>query len=146
MKLLIELIPSTSFFSNVRALVTKKEWEQIRIKCYSLANDHCEICGRGGSLECHEEWEYIQSDIDKTKGIQKLTKLVGICSFCHKSKHIGFARIKGWEEMCIRHLMKVNNMDRKVVQSYIDDCFKLWKDRSQIEWKLDIKYLDNYLK
>jgi hypothetical protein len=44
MKLTIELVPKTSWYSNVRSNVSKDEWDKIKKKCYIKANYKCEIC------------------------------------------------------------------------------------------------------
>jgi hypothetical protein len=38
MKLKIELVPTSSFYSNVRSNVSKKEWDIIRRRAYRNAN------------------------------------------------------------------------------------------------------------
>jgi len=44
MKLTIELVPSSSWTNNVRAIVTKKQWDIIKVKVSSKAYSVCEIC------------------------------------------------------------------------------------------------------
>jgi hypothetical protein len=80
-KLTIELIPKTCFFSNVRTLLPKKYWDLLRRSSYAKAGYKCEICGESGKnqgykheVECHEIWEYN----DRLK-IQKLLGLVSLC-------------------------------------------------------------------
>ena len=62
-KLLIELIPKTCHYSNVRTTVSKQEWDKIRFISYAVADNKCEICGDVGTnqgykhnVECHEIW------------------------------------------------------------------------------------------
>lgn len=97
LKLTIELVPSTDFYSNVRSNVTQKEWDVIRKKSYERASNKCEICGDAGTnqgvkhkVECHEIWEY-----NDESHIQKLIGLISLCPNCHKTKHAGLAQIKG---------------------------------------------------
>ena len=143
MKLTIELVPQTCWYSNVRSNVTKKDWDIIRKKCYSNANYKCEICGGVGKthpVECHEIWEY-----DDTNLTQKLIGLISLCPTCHKVKHIGLARINGEDQICINQLMKVNKWDRTTTLLHIDEAFKLWEFRSQSKWILNIDFLKTYL-
>jgi 5-methylcytosine-specific restriction endonuclease McrA len=100
-KLEIELIPKTSFYSNVRSEVTTNEWDVIRKKCYDEASDKCEICGEKGkdqnfnhNVECHEIWSF-----DVKERIQRLDGFIALCPTCHKSKHFGLSQIKGDEDM-----------------------------------------------
>lgn len=144
--LTIELVPKTAWYSNVRSNVTASKWDAIRKKSYSIANNKCEICGDVGknqgvkhNVECHEIWEYN----DKTKE-QKLTGLISLCPFCHKTKHVGLAQIKGEEEIVIKQLIKVNKMTRQEAKDYIRTAFEVWLERSKYEWKLDITMLDDY--
>lgn len=146
MKLTIELVPKTCWYSNVRSNVTTDEWDIIRKKCYKEAGHVCEICGDTGknqgknhNVECHEIWDY-----DDDKHIQKLTGLIALCPNCHKTKHVGLAQINGEEDIVIKQLIKVNNMTSAAPKYFIEDAFIVWKLRSKYEWKLDITYLDSY--
>ena len=146
-KLFVELIPSTCHFSNVRTTVKPTEWDKIRLICYEAANNKCEICGDTGKkqgykhdLECHEIWEY-----DDINMVQKLVGFISLCPKCHKVKHAGLAQIKNEEELVIRHLMKVNSITRKQAADYIIKSFKIWEQRSNKQWSLDISYIDRYV-
>ena len=147
-KLTIELVPSTSWYSNVRSNVTKKEWDTIRKKSYDLADNKCEICWSTGlkqgyrhRVECHEIWHY-----DDELNTQTLTGLVSLCPNCHKTKHVGLARIQGLENIVINQLVTVNNITKIEAINYIDESFNVWQQRSAKKWKLDITYLDDFMK
>lgn len=147
LKLTIELVPKTCWYSNVRSNVSKKEWDIIRKKCYDKADNKCEICGDVGTnqgirhkVECHEIWNYK----DQTKE-QVLEGFVSLCPICHKTKHVGLAQINGETEIVIKQLMKVNNMSRHEAEKYITDAFTVWRERSRFNWTLDISYIKNYL-
>lgn len=142
MKLTIELVPQTSFYTNVRSNVTKKEWDVIRNKCYTDANHKCEVCGGVGkkhAVECHEVWQY-----DDETHTQTLVGLVALCPSCHRVKHAGLAQVNGLINLVVKQLMKVNNMSFEAAIKYIDNSFDIWEKRSKFEWKLDITYLNNY--
>mgnify|MGYP001580783144 CR=1 FL=1 len=147
MKLTIELVPKTAWYTNVRSNVSKQEWDTIRKKCYKNANYKCEICYDVGQnqgvkhpVECHEIWDYD----DKTKK-QTLKGLISLCPYCHKTKHVGLAQINGEEEIVLKQLMKVNNISRKEAEEYINRSFSIWKTRSNFKWELDITYIQKYL-
>jgi hypothetical protein len=147
MKLTIELVPKTCWYTNVRSNVTSDEWDIIRKKCYKEAGNKCEICEETGkeqgykhNVECHEIWEY-----DDRNHIQKLIRLIALCPNCHKTKHVGFAQINGDEEIVINQLMFVNKISEEHARNYIKTCFNKWAERSQHEWELDITYLDTYM-
>jgi hypothetical protein len=137
MKLQIELVPSTSWFSNLRSLLSSEEWDKVRKGCYKHANYKCEICGGVGPahpVECHETWEY-----DENTGIQKLVSLIALCPNCHEVKHIGLAGIKGRTE-------EATECDKKVAEKYIQEAFALWNKRSQRDWQLDVSLLEELKK
>lgn len=142
-KLTIELVPSTSWYNNVRSMVSKKEWDLIRKKCYQTSNYICDICngkGKRHPVECHEIWEYN----DKEK-IQKLIGLTSLCPSCHRVKHAGYSISQGKEELIIKQLEKVNNINRNSAINLIDEAFMLHEKRSNYEWNVDISYLKNYI-
>ena len=141
MKLSIELVPRSAWYKNVRSSVTPLEWERIRLDVLSKAKHSCDICGvRMQGLHCHEIFEY-----DDFLGIQKLVKIVALCPPCHRTKHIGLAQVKGYFEHAVRHFCKVNEVGRDEALIYINDQFALWRRRNRQQWKLNLKYLNQFL-
>lgn len=147
MKLTIELVPSTSWYSNIRSNVTKAEWDIIRKKSYKVADYRCEVCGDKGTnqgfkhpVECHEIWSY-----DDQTHIQKLEGLISLCPLCHKTKHIGLAFIKNQGDRVVNHMMKVNNLTHSETERYISESFATFDTRSSYNWVIDISYLEKYL-
>lgn len=146
MKLTIELVPSTSWYTNVRSMVDKAQWDVIRKNCYKHAHYKCEICRDTGfnqnakwPVECHEIWEY-----DDIKHTQTLTGFIALCPNCHKVKHVGLSEIKGWMDIVHAQLIKVNDMSEVEVAEYIGQSFLKWEERSQHEWKININYIKKY--
>jgi hypothetical protein len=41
-------------------------------------------------------------------------------------------------------LQKVNNMTFEQAAEYLAQSFNIYRTRSQVEWTLDISFLDNY--
>jgi 5-methylcytosine-specific restriction endonuclease McrA len=143
MLLTIELVPKSSWYSNVRSNVTINEWDIIRKKSYKKAGYKCEICGGKGNkhpVECHEIWDYNEST-----NVQKLIGLISLCPKCHKTKHVGLSQIRGEEDIVIKQLMKVNKISDQESIEYINESFNIWIERSDKKWTLDISYLDEYL-
>ena len=137
MKLTIELIPATSFFSNVRSAVSKTDWEMISKACCEKAGNKCEICGgvsRGKGLDCHETWEFY----GKT---QKLMGLIALCSNCHMVKHFGLSEVRGLGAKAFKHLMKINEIGAEQAERHVFDCAYEWEKRSAIVWDLDLSWL-----
>jgi len=139
----IELVPKTSFFNNVRSIITDSQWDTIRRKCYKKANHICEICGGKGDkwpVECHEVWQY-----DDTNHIQKLIGFIALCPNCHKVKHYGYATITNNAELVFNYFIKINNINKEEAIKYIDNVFELWKLRSKYNWEVNIDFLDKYM-
>ena len=142
LKLRIELVPSSCWYSNVRENVPVKKWNAIRKKVYFVANDHCEICGGQGTrhpVECHEIWVYDE----KTK-IQKLDRFIALCPGCHEVVHMGLAEVRGFGDRALNRFAKINKMDYNQACKIRDAIFAQWEQRSLITWKLDISFLDTF--
>lgn len=143
-QLLVELIPKTCHYSNVRTTVKSSEWDKIRFLTYEAANHRCEICGDTGknqgkkhNVECHEIWVY-----DDENHIQKLVGLISLCPNCHMTKHIGRAIAMGSEKVCYFQLAKVNKWSMEQINKHIIESFETQKERSKHEWVLDISLLE----
>jgi hypothetical protein len=138
-KLTIELVPETSWYNNLRSILSKSSWDRLRWASYKKANNLCEICGGRGPkhpVECHEIWEY-----DNEKHIQKLSGMIALCPACHEVKHFGLARIKGREYFAKEHLMEINKWCQEDAEQYIEYAFETWQKRSRYLWKIDLTFL-----
>lgn len=155
LKLPIELVPLTMHGFNVRSRLSKEQWTGICNVAhgrYSKRPQLCEICNEDGknqgfthSLECHEKWEY-----DSETKTQRLVGLRSICPLCHKVFHYGLAEKKGYGEKALNHFIKVNKLKPKQAEEYIQKSKAQIKQRSKIDWQLDLTYLNqkqfNFLK
>lgn len=47
-RLAVELVPRSSWYSNVRSHVSDAEWDRLRKPVYQRAGSRCEICGGRG--------------------------------------------------------------------------------------------------
>lgn len=138
--LTIELVPETSFFSNVRSERPESEWELIRNAVYRRAGYRCEICGGQGPdhpVEAHEKWHY-----DDVRCVQELLGMIALCPSCHRVKHMGKARIDGRFEEARAHLAEVNGWSGQLADAYIEFAFQQWRERSRQEWKLDLSRIE----
>lgn len=142
-KLFVDLVPQSAWFSNLRSELTTGEWDALRKKTYSKARSLCEACGGKGSkhpVECHERWEY--NSIEK---IQILTGTVALCPACHETTHFGLASIRYRDEEAKLNLMRVNNWDSDKADRHIEKAMMIWNKRSQIQWMLDLRWLINVI-
>ena len=142
-QLLVELIPKSCFYSNVRTTLTKLEWDKIRFISYEKAGNKCEICKDSGknqgykhNVECHEIWEYDDENL-----VQRLIGLISLCPMCHQVKHIGRAIAMGRANIAYQQLAKVNKWSPQQIQEHVEKSFEIYKERSKNEWSLDISML-----
>jgi hypothetical protein len=141
-RLTVELVPETCWYSNVRSNVSKEDWDKLRKAVYVKAGYVCEICGGKGTkwpVECHEVWHY-----DDAEHIQTLERMIALCPSCHEVKHIGFANVRGRYSRALNHLSYVNGWTPEQAEEYIATQFILWKERSKHTWQLNIECLGDY--
>jgi hypothetical protein len=142
-RLTIELVPKTSWYNNVRALVDELTWDRIRRQVYRQADYRCEICGGKGPehpVECHEVWRYD----DRTR-VQLLVRMIALCPACHQVKHIGFANVQGKGAQARAHLARVNGWTLEQTDAHISQAFGVWAQRSGGPWTLDLEGLRPYV-
>lgn len=143
-KLYVDLIPSSSWFINVREYVDTVDWERIKEMCKKRAGYKCELCkskpnySEKNYLECHERFLY-----DKNTKIQKLLRFICVCSKCHEVIHFGLSQVRGCDEEARAHLMKVNKWDINRASEHIANRFRLWEIKSEMSWELDLSMLKN---
>jgi hypothetical protein len=147
MKLTIELVPRSSWYTNVRSQVSKAQWDVLRKRQATLAGHQCEVCQDSGlhqgykwPVECHEIWDY--NDDTHT---QTLNGLISLCPRCHKVKHAGRTiYVEHDLVLVVNQLMKVNSMSEDQVHDYVLKSLEQWKSRSQFDWTVDVSLLDNF--
>ena len=142
LKLTIELVPSMSWYVNVRDKVSKDAWDQIRKQVYRKYNYRCAICGAKTSLHCHELWNY-----NDDTHVQSLKGYMAICEDCHHIKHFGHSKVMAERgdlniERVIDHFMRVNNCTREVFDEYLSKEMETWEERSQFEWQVELNGFD----
>lgn len=133
-----ELVPSTSWYNNLRAVMSKEQWDYIRKEVYAHYGHKCAICNATGTLHCHEVWLYDDAALTQT-----LEGFVALCPWCHHIKHLGYAGILSDQgkldyERLIRHFTQVNQCDRTTFLKHRDFAFDQWERRSKHHWKVDI--------
>lgn len=137
-KLTIELVPQTSWFTNLRSILSGTKWDVLRRHVYIKAGYRCEICngvGKSHPVECHEVWRY-----DDEKYRQVLIAVIALCPECHKVKHIGLAEVRGYRDYAEEHLANINKWTLTQAREYIDEVFTKWETRSQHYWKVDVSF------
>ncbi len=140
-RLEVSLIPSTSFFRNVRERVTPTQWNAFRRAVYAAAGYKCEICGGRGPdhpVECHEVFTY-------DGNIQTLVRLIALCPDCHMANHFGLAEIRGIAERILHHIARVNDWSLEEAEAHVIAAGDTWRERSKVRWVLDLSALTQYV-
>lgn len=135
-----ELIPATSWGASLHNLLIEDDWQKIRNFVLTRSDNRCEICGKTGSLECHEQWAYSEPATEENNklqiGIQTLTALQALCPACHEIHHLGFANRNGYLERAMTHIGNINNWNSNEVAQYCKYIFTTWERRSSYAWIL----------
>lgn len=147
MKLTIELVPKTAWNKSLAQTLPRSVWTNIRTNYIEQKGKKCEICSQtNGIFNLHEIWSY-----DDIKHIQKLDRLILLCTMCHHVKHIGLTQILANQgiidlEDIIKHFCKVNNCTKKDFQLYERETFDTWRQRSLLPWKQEFGMYEQYFR
>lgn len=147
LKLEIELVPSTVWYSSLYRLLPREVWNNIRNEIIRENERKCQICSeRNGVMNLHEIWNY-----DDRKHIQKLVGFILLCKMCHHVKHIGLAGILASRgeldyEKVIKHFCKVNKCTKEDFEKHKDRAFEIWHNRSGHQWKQDFDKYQKFIK
>lgn len=141
-RLRVELVPHGAWYKNVRAVVSKADWDRLRRETYRHAAYRCEICGGQGTtypVACHEVWAY-----DERSRRQWLVRLTALCPACHDVQHLGrtgaVGGLQAVEEATV-HLCRVNSWTREQADRHVEEAFATWRRRSRIVWTQDYSWL-----
>ena len=75
--------------------------------------------------------------------IQKLIRLLCVCTKCHHVIHFGLSQIEGRSEDALKHLMCINNWDRMRAEEHVENRFEVWRIKNEISWEVDFSMLSN---
>jgi len=139
-ELSIELVPQSSWYNNLRKILSKEDWQ--KLSRFVRSNGVCDICGRHlpiSELDAHEKWSY-----DDVTHIQKLENILSLCKDCHRVKHIGRAQAVGEEHLAKKWFMKVNGCSEDDYEEAIHEAITEWQERSEHKWTLDVSLIDGW--
>lgn len=138
----IELVPRSTWGVNLRSILTAKQWDIVRRRCYAEAGHRCQICNGVGPrhpVECHEIWSH-----DDASKVQRLEGVIALCPTCHQCKHLG--RLDDAQrKKALAHLQKVNRWTSAQTKAAVSTAFDLWAERSKYEWRVDTDWVTGYL-
>ena len=141
LKLNFELVPDGCWYSNLRSILSKSDWDYIKQAVKKEAKGKCKICGTNSKvLHAHEVWNY-----DEEKGIQKLEKVIAICPDCHSVIHIGYTQLKGDVLRAEEHFMKVNGCSYSEYRQALGKANEEHQRRNKVsEWSIDLSWLKEF--
>jgi hypothetical protein len=139
MKIEIELIPAPNWGLSGANILSKYDWSRVRKAVINRAKNECEICGISGILECHEVFTY-----DDINCVQKLTKIRALCKLCHSAKHPNRIKDAEYKAKVSKHFQAINKIDTQQNKDYSLMVNRLWKERSQKDWIVDLSVLKHF--
>ena len=139
LKLDFNFIPRTSAGKNLRYILNKSEWDNLRRQVYLAYDNSCDICGSFNiRLNCHEMWDW-----DYAVKVQKLIGLVSVCELCHKVIHFNqssIRKMKGYSEaVLVAHFLRVNNCSMDSFELALAEALGELKKKEKICWKIDYR-------
>lgn len=133
------MVPQTLWGRNLRALLSKEEWDVVRRHAYEAAGNRCRVCGGRGPqwpVEADEAWDY-----DDETRTQTLKGVIALCPDCHHVRHWGRMTIEGREEEVIAWAMRINRWTRAAAEDAAAFAFDQWDRRSRHEWSSDYSWV-----
>lgn len=141
-KLDFEFVPDSCWYSNLRTILSKRQWDFIRQDAKNRAEGKCVICGRKTSrLEAHEKWSY-----DQNNAVQKLEDVIAVCHDCHSVIHMGRTQLMGDASRAENHFMSVNKCNYAQFRERLGKANVEHQQRNKIsEWKIDLTWLKRFI-
>jgi hypothetical protein len=141
-----DLLPSSTWGSNLRGVFSREEWDALRIPVCTAAGNLCEVCGaevhmdngRKRRPDCHELWIFERRD---GRNIQRLNRLIALCPDCHRAQHIGLAGVNAETGLVIAKLRAVNNWTEAQAQQELNRAWGEYERRQRCRWDLDLSAL-----
>ena len=139
-----DLIPQSSWGASLANLLLGSHWQTFRERAIARAEHRCELCDASDakqSLEAHEMWSYQLPASMSTKkfGIQKLDDVIAVCKQCHLCFHLGYAQVRGMEDVALRRLKALNKWSDAQLDAYQGAVWTRWQTFSEFSWALDLK-------
>jgi hypothetical protein len=146
-----DMLPENVWGSNLRGILTRTEWDRLRVPVCERAGNVCEVCSRAGfdpdtrrwrRPDCHELWSF---EIRGDRFVQRLDRLIALDADCHRVQHIGLAGAKGEMHLVRRRLAEVNRWKAERSQAAIEEAFAICRHRASFHWDLDLSLLQRQI-
>lgn len=136
---IVDLIPASAWFASLANMLTSSAWARLRDPV--IARDGgCQECGARSGLEAHESWSY-----DAALRRQMLSGIRCLCFKCHETQHLGRANVNGKFDVVFDRLCRMNRLRPEERHSFQTAIFERWKERSLVEWELDLSIDDDLM-
>ncbi|MEU5156137.1 hypothetical protein [Glycomyces sp. NPDC021274] len=142
-----DMLPESVWGSNLRGILSKADWDRLRIPVCEAAFNRCEVCGQPGydpdtnrprRPDCHELWHF---EVTSTSAVQRLARLVALCPDCHRVQHAGRASVRGELSMVVSQLRAVNAWNQSEVRQALHNAEERYRWRRRFSWGLDLTLL-----
>lgn len=142
-----EMLPENVWGSNLRGILSKIDWDCLRLPVCEAAGNRCEVCGQPGydpdngkprRPDCHELWHF---EVSTTSAVQRLARLIALCPDCHRVQHAGRASVRGELAMVISQLQAVNSWNDFEIRLALDNANDRYRWRRKFDWDLDLSLL-----
>ena len=140
--LCIYFAPKSCWCRNIRYAIDPNDRERVETFVFTRAKHCCELCKvctkQGSPLVLQARWDY---DVSDNSHVQRLVRLMAVCSECHDVTHFGKSSMNGKKDQALNHLKKVNRMTDTEVKEHVDASFHKRREMDLYTWKLDLSLL-----
>ena len=145
-----DLLPGSSWGSNLRGILSKADWDRLRIPVCEHAGWRCEVCaaltrmpdGRRRRPDCHELWTFTHR---AGRPVQRLDGLMALCPGCHRVQNVGRAEANGQRSLIVGQLRRVNSWTKAQAEGEIARAKRVYEQRRLVEWDLDLSVLSEFI-
>jgi hypothetical protein len=147
-----DMLPENVWGSNLRGILTRTQWDQLRIPVCEQAGNSCEVCGQPGHdpdsgkprrPDCHELWHF---EVTSTSAVQRLARLIALCPDCHRVQHAGRASVRGELSMVVKQLRAVNSWSDTEIRLALESADERLRWRRTHSWDLDLSLLEGKIR
>jgi hypothetical protein len=141
-----DMLPEKVWGSTLRGILSKADWDRLRMPICEAAGNRCEVCsqlgydpdtGKARRPDCHKLWHFEVSPASAVR----LARLIALCPDCHRVQHAGRAAIRGELPIVVEQLRTVNTWNASEIRLALDNVIERYQRRRQFDWDLDLSLL-----
>lgn len=129
------LVPQPLWGRSGSQLLTRSVWRRIRQDAIDEHGGACVACGvaKEKGMVCDEVWEY-----EDAGHVATLVGLRPLCRNCDGVTHIGQTASRGYGDVALAHMAKVNGSTEEEARQIERDAYRTWRQRSQLAWTVAV--------